>query len=96
MALDLTDVIAVQKTAGGPGSVRKSTVQALINLASSAAGFWQRSDDTLRPANPGDDLESIGEISAQHIALTGDIQAANATFSGTLEADSIDGGEYAT
>ena len=81
MALDLTDVIAVQKTAGGPGSVRKSTVQALVNLASSAAGFWQRSSPDLSPITSGDNLTDIGDISA-----------ATATFTGALEAERIDGG----
>ena len=90
MALDLTDVIAVQKTAGGPGSVRKSTIQALLNLATSVSSYWSRSGTDLSPANVGDSLTDIGDITA-----TGDISADNATFTGTLEADSIDGGEYA-
>ena len=85
MALEPSDVIAVQKTAGGPGSVRKSTVEALVNLASQAAGFWTRSGTELSPATDGDDLTGIGDISA-----------ATATFTGALEAESIDGGEYAT
>ena len=85
MALDPTDVIAVQKTAGGPGSVRKSTVQALLNLVPSGVAFWERSGTELSPANSGDDLTDIGDISA-----------ATATFTGPIEAESIDGGEYAT
>ena len=96
MALETSDIFPVQKTAGGPGSVRQATIGALLSLATQTASFWQRIDDTLKPVNPGDDLESIGEISAEEISLTGDIQATNATFTGTLEADSIDGGEYAT
>ena len=84
MALDLTDVIAVQKTAGGPGSVRKSTVQALVNLASSVSGFWVRNGTDLSPVTDGDNLTGVGDISA-----------ATATFTGAIEAESIDGGEYA-
>ena len=85
MALEVTDVIAVQKTAGGPGSVRKSTVEALINLATAASGFWSRSGTDLSPVTAGDNLTDIGDISA-----------ATATFTGAIEAESIDGGEYAT
>ena len=90
MALEVTDVIAVQKTAGGTGSVRKSTVQALINLATAASGFWSRSGTDLSPATAGDNLTDIGDITA-----TGDLSAAAGTFTGALEAASIDGGEYA-
>jgi len=85
MALDTTDIIPVQKTAGGPGSVRKATVGALLALAQTTASFWQRTDNTLSPVNAGDDLVGIGDISA-----------ATATFTGAIEAESIDGGEYAT
>ena len=84
MALDPTDVIAVQKVAGGTGSLRKSTVQALLNLVPSGVAFWERSGTELSPANSGDDLTDIGNISA-----------ATGTFTGALEAESIDGGEYA-
>ena len=84
MALEVTDVIAVQKTAGGTGSVRKSTVQALLNLATAASSLWSRSGDDLSPVNAGDNLTDIGDISA-----------ATATFTGPIEAESIDGGEYA-
>ena len=90
MALEVTDVIAVQKTAGGPGSVRKSTVQALLNLATSVSSLWSLTGADLSPVNAGDNLTNIGDITA-----TGDISGAAATFSGHLEAASIDGGEYA-
>ena len=90
MALEVTDVIAVQKTAGGTGSVRKATVQALLNLAASASSLWSRTGTDLSPATVGDNLTDIGDITA-----TGDISGAAATFSGHLEAASIDGGEYA-
>ena len=95
MALETSDIFPVQKTAGGNGSVRKATVGALLALAQTTSSFWQRTDDTLSPVNSGDDLEGINEIKAVEIELSGDIQAVNASFSGTLSAD-IDGGEYAT
>ncbi len=90
MALEVTDVIAVQKTAGGTGSVRKATVQALVNLAATTFSLWSRTSTDLSPVNAGDNLTDIGDITA-----TGDISGAAATFSGHLEAASIDGGEYA-
>lgn len=96
MALETTDIFPVQKAGGGSGSVRKATVSALLSLAQTTAGYWQRIDQTLKPVNDRDDLEGIGEISAEEISLTGDIEAVNATFTGTLSADAIDGGEYAT
>lgn len=85
MALETTDIIPVQKPAGGTGSVRKATIGALLNLAQTTASFWQRSGTDLSPVSDGDNLTGIGDISA-----------ATATFTGAIEADSIDGGEYAT
>lgn len=85
MALETSDIIPVQKDAGGVGSVRKATIGALLTLAQTTSSFWQRTSTTLSPVNVGDDLSGIGDFSAE----TG-------TFSGALEADSIDGGEYAT
>ena len=85
MALDLQDVIAVQKAAGGTNSLRKATLEALVNFTSAAAGFWVRNGTDLSPATDGDNLTGVGDISA-----------ATATFTGAIEAESIDGGEYAT
>ena len=85
MALDLQDVIAVQKAAGGTNSLRKATLETLVNFTSGIASFWVRSGTDLSPATDGDNLTGIGDISA-----------ATATFTGAIEAESIDGGEYAT
>ena len=95
MALETSDIFPVQKTGGGPGSVRQATIGALLSLASSASGFWERSSTTLSPVNSGDDLDDIGDISAVSATFSGDVSGDNAVFTGTLEADSIDGGEYA-
>ena len=84
MALETSDVFPVQKTAGGAGSVRKATIGALLSLAQTTAGYWQRTGSSLSPVTTGDDLSDIGDISA-----------VNGTFTGNLEADNIDGGEYA-
>ena len=84
MALETSDVFPVQKTDGGTGSVRKATIGALLSLAQTTAGYWQRTGSILSPVNTDDDLSGIGNLSA-----------INGTFTGTLEADSIDGGEYA-
>jgi len=81
MALETNDIFPVQKAGGGSGSVRQATIGALLNLATSTASFWSRTSTTLSPVNAGDDLSDIG-----------DIQAATATFTGAIEADSIDGG----
>ena len=96
MALETSDIFPVQKTAGGPGSVRQATIGALLSLASSTSSFWQRAATTLSPVNDGDDLDGIGDVSAVSGTFSGDISGDNAVFTGTLEASSIDGGEYAT
>ena len=97
MALETTDVFPVQKTDGGSGSVRKATIGALLNMATDAVvSFWERNGTVLSPATDGDSIEGISNITLSgDITAGGDIQAVNATFSGTLEADNIDGGEYA-
>ena len=96
MALETTDIFPVQKTGGGTGSVRKATIGALLSLAQTTAGYWQRVGSTLNPVNDGDDIEGIGDISAENISLTGTIEADNITITGTLSGGTIDGGEYAT
>ena len=96
MALETTDIFPVQKAGGGSGSVRKATVSALLALAQTTASFWQRSGSELSPITSGDDLADIGDIGADNLTLTADISAVNASFTGTLDAASIDGGEYAT
>ena len=83
MALDTNDIFPVQKAGGGAGSVRQATIGALLNLATTTSSFWQRTSTTLSPLNAGDSLSGIGDISAD-----------TATFTGALEADSIDGGTY--
>ena len=96
MSLETTDIFPVQKAGGGAGSVRKATISALLTLAQTTAGFWKRSGTELSPLNSGDDLADLGDIGADNLNLTADISAVNASFSGTLDADSVDGGEYAT
>jgi len=82
MALETTDILAVQKPAAGPGSVRRAFVSDFIDLVSvSVSTIWSRTGSDISPTNDGDNLTGVG-----------DIQAATATFTGAIEADSIDGG----
>ena len=84
MALDLTDVIAVQKTGGGPGSLRKSTVQSLLNLAS---GFWKRDGGTISPTTDGDNVSTTGSVSADSlIADTSITSGGSILASNTIQA----------
>lgn len=92
MALDTTDILAVQKAAAGPGSVRKALVSDFLDLVSvSISSFWTRSGTELSPVNAGDDLTGVGNIEASSAAFTGEITAGDATFD-HLEATDIDGG----
>ena len=96
MALESTDVFPVQKTSGGTGSVRKATIGALLNLATEAVSLWKRDGSVLSPTNDGDSIDGIATLTTTgDIEAGGDIEAVNATFSGTLDAGAIDGGEYA-
>ena len=92
MALDTNDIFPVQKAGGGAGSVRQATIGALLNLATTTAGYWERSGTELSPVNDGDDLTGIGDISAGAATFSDALEGTTGTFSGALEAESIDGG----
>ena len=82
MALDNNDLLAVQKASGGTNSVRRALVKDLVDfVATSVSTIWKRDGTNISPTVDGDNLIGVG-----------DIQAATATFTGALEADSIDGG----
>lgn len=84
MALETNDILPVQKAGGGTGSVRRALVSDFIDLVSvSVSTIWSRAGSDISPTNDGDNLTGVG-----------DIQAATATFTGAIEADSIDGGTY--
>jgi hypothetical protein len=69
-------------------------------------GLWEENGNNLSPITAGRNLTSVnditaagdlsvtGDITGTDITGTGDISAVNASFTGTLEAASIDGGTY--
>jgi hypothetical protein len=52
-------------------------------------GLWVENGNDLSPIRAGNNLTSIADIT-----LSGDLAGVNGVFSGTLEADSVDGGTY--
>ena len=67
----------------------------LTNLPASSP-IWEETGNDIAPITPDTNLIEIGSITASgNITTTGDIGGNNAVFTGTLEADSIDGGSYA-
>lgn len=93
MALETTDILAVQKPAAGPGSVRKALVSDFLDLVSvSISTIWKRDSTDISPSNDGDNLIGIGDLQATTATFAGALAADTGTFTGALEAASIDGG----
>lgn len=66
----------------------------LTNLPATSS-IWGEQNNNISPLTPGNNLILITDITAAgNITTTGDMGAANAVFTGTVEADSIDGGTY--